>query len=587
MVNSADTSAHLLLRAFADELARCEVAGACTSPGSRSSPIVLALAADDGLATWSHLDERVAGFFALGLAKATGRPAVLACTSGTAAAQYLPAIIEAHEAGIPLIVVTADRPPELREVGAGQAIDQLKLYGDAVRWFFDVGTHEATPERGRWIRTLACRAVAVAAGGLGGRPGPVHLNWALREPLVPPPELPEDPAPGRADGAPWVRFAPGPDATGIDRLQEAVAGAERGVIVAGRLPGPEDGATVAALAERLRWPLLADPLSGARRSPAAIAHYDAFLRADPTVPAQTPDLVLRLGDLPTSKPLRQWLAGLDVPQFACGFPGAWPDPDGRVSDVVAGTAEAVCDLLLFVCDDGRIGPPLVPAADGWLDAWHAADAASARAIGATLGDRLSEPAVAAALAAGLPDDAALVVASSMPVRDVETFAPVRPAGPRVLSNRGANGIDGTLATAFGVAAAHEGPVAVLLGDVAFAYDLSALICATRHGRALAIVVLNNEGGGIFEFLPLAGIDRATFEEHVATPPGLEIAKAAELFGCEHVAPADLDAFGTALDAALTAGRTTIIEVRTERAANVALHRDVWAAVSAAVSEAGP
>jgi 2-succinyl-5-enolpyruvyl-6-hydroxy-3-cyclohexene-1-carboxylate synthase len=211
MADDADT--HLLLRAFCDELARSEVAGACTSPGSRSSPIVLALAADGRIATWSHLDERVAGFFALGLAKATGRPAVLACTSGTAAAHYLPAVIEAHEAGVPLIVLTADRPPELREVGAGQAIDQLKLYGDAVRWFFDVGTHTASPERVRWVRTLACRALAAASGGLGGRPGPVHLNWALREPLVPPAELPADPQPGRADGGPWTRVERGEQAT--------------------------------------------------------------------------------------------------------------------------------------------------------------------------------------------------------------------------------------------------------------------------------------------------------------------------------------------------------------------------------------
>lgn len=555
-----DADNHLLLRAFADELARCGVAGACTSPGSRSSPIVLALTAQDGVTTWSHLDERVAGFFALGLARATGRPAVLTCTSGTAAAHYLPAVIEAHEAGVPLVVVTADRPPELRAVGAGQAIDQLKLYGDAVRWFFDVGTHEATPERGRWIRTLACRAVAVAAGDLGDRPGPVHLNWALREPLIPPAGLPDDPLPGRPDGAPWVACPAGAGAW----EPPALADGARGVIVAGRDAGP----AAADAGERLGWPVLADPLSGARRGPAAVAHYDALLRDDGFAQAHRPDVVVRLGDLPTSKPLRQWLAALDAPQHAVWETAAWPDPAGRLASAarapVAGAA--------------RLSARAAPA--GWLEGWRAADDAAAEAIAATLGDALTEPRVAAEVAARVPAGGRLCVASSMPIRDVETFA-ARGHAP-VLASRGANGIDGTLATAFGVAAGHDGPVAVLLGDVAFAYDLSALACAKRHGQALAIVVLNNDGGGIFEFLPLAGIDRATFEEHVATPPGLDIAHAAALYACDHVIPTDASGFQAALDAALAADRTTIIEVRTERAANVALHREVWAAVSTAI-----
>lgn len=530
---------------------------------------MLALVAQDGIATWSHLDERVAGFFGLGLAKATGRPAVLTCTSGTAAAHYLPAVIEAHEAGIPLIILTADRPPELREVGAGQAIDQLKLYGDAVRWFFDVGTHDATPERTRWIRTLACRAAAVASGRTGGRPGPVHLNWALREPLIPPSELPDDPQPGRPGGRPWVRF----DAAGAvadPDLHDVVTG-RRGVIVAGRAPDAA-GSEIARLAQELQWPLLADPLSGARTGPAAIAHYDALLRDAAFAGGQRPEVVLRIGDLPTSKPLRQWLASLDVPQIAASAPGGWADPDGRIDRVIAKGTVGVLLRTVSVAADAA-----------WLESWRAADQDAARAITARLGAGLSEPQVAAQLAARLPDTGALVVASSMPIRDLETFAPARDGAPLVLSNRGANGIDGTLATAFGVAAAHHGAVAVLLGDVAFAYDLSALICAKRHGQALTIVVLNNDGGGIFEFLPLAGIDRATFEEHVATPPGIDLADAARLYDCDHDLPADLPAFHTTLDAALASDRTTIIEVRTERAANVALHRQVWAAVSAAIA----
>src|SRR3954466_11199783 len=225
----AENDIHLLLRAVGDELVRCGIPGACTSPGSRSTPLVLALVRDGRLRCTSHIDERSGGFLALGLAKARRRPVVLACAGGTAAAEYLPAVVEAHEPGVPLLVLTADRPPELREAGAGQAIDQLKLYGDAVRWFFEVGTgHEATPERLRWMRALACRA---AWATLGGRPGPVHLNFPFREPLVPDGPLPDEPFGGRPGGAPWLaRPAPAP-ASSAGALDEALAGAERPVVV--------------------------------------------------------------------------------------------------------------------------------------------------------------------------------------------------------------------------------------------------------------------------------------------------------------------------------------------------------------------
>jgi 2-succinyl-5-enolpyruvyl-6-hydroxy-3-cyclohexene-1-carboxylate synthase len=347
-------------------------------------------------------------------------------------------------------------------------------------------------------------------------------------------------------------------------------------VVAG--PGADaEGAAIARLAEHLGWPSLADPLSGARMGAAAIAHYDALLRDDRFVQRQRPEVVLRFGDVPTSKPLRQWLASLDVPQIAGPAAGAWPDPDGRLSQVVG--PGAVRALLALFADPANAP---APAPDAWLTGWRAADAAAATAIDAALGDALSEPRVAAELARSTPESGVLVVASSMPIRDVETFAAVREPAPRVLANRGANGIDGTLATAFGVAAAHDGPVAALLGDVAFAYDVSALLCAKRHGHAITVVVINNGGGGIFEFLPLAGIDRATFEEHVATDPGLDIARAAALYECDHVAPDTPDGFAAAVGAARASERTTIIEIRTDRGANVTAHREVWAAVAAAL-----
>ena len=557
---------------------RCRVAGACTSPGSRSTPLVLSLVRDGRLPCWSHVDERVAGFFAVGAAKATGRPVAVTCTSGTAAAHYLPAVVEASEARVPLIVLTADRPPELREVGAGQAIDQLKLYGDHVRWFFDVGTHDATPERLRWMRALACRAVAST---LGERPGPVHLNFALREPLVLGEPLPagEPGGGGRPDGRPWTTRAPAASNPGAEgeAMRRVLDGVRRGVVVAGRDErGGARARTIAGFAERAGFALLADPLSGARRGGAAIAHYDALLRDATFAADHAPDLVIRTGDLPTSKPLRQWLASLEgVRQIALDREASWQDPAAVVAEwnpFHPGTA-----LSSALAPEPLTEP-------GWLDGWRAADAAAADAIAATLRDEaLSEPAVAALLA-DLPPQATVFTASSMPVRDVETFWPARDDPPRVLSHRGANGIDGTVAAAFGAAAAGDGPVVLHIGDVALVHDLGALLCATRPGVALTIVLVDNGGGGIFDFLPVATQTDA-FEEHVATPTGLDFERAAALFGLAYAAPGTVSELRAALEGARTTPGTTLLHARTDRAANVALHRRVWAAVARAVRAA--
>ena len=563
---------HVLLRAFCDELARCGMTDVCTSPGSRCAPLVLALAREPGLRAWSHVDERCAGFFALGLAKASGRPAAVACTSGTAAAELAPAVHEAREARVPLLVLTADRPPELREVGAGQVIDQVKLYGSAAKWFFEVGTHAATPERLRWMRALACRAYATA---LEGRAGVVHLNFPLREPLVPAAELPADDT-GRADGSPWVRsresgLLPHPHA--LAELVSLVADRPRGVIVAGRWEGGDAlGHAVAGLSETIGYPVLADPLSGARRGD-AVAHYDALLRDADWARAHMPDLAIRVGDLPTSKPLRAWLAAADgAEQVAIVSDGVVPDPDAVVSRVVhADPALTLAEVNDHV-SGGQDGP--------WVEAWRRADAAAEAAIDEVLGGELSEPLVALELGRLLPADATLFVASSMPVRDVETFFPARSDGPRVLANRGANGIDGTVSSAFGVAAGGGGPVVALIGDVALAHDLGGLLAASRLDLKLTIVLLDNRGGGIFHFLPIAGQHDA-FEEHVATPTGLDFSRAATLYGCGHRRVESRVDFAAALEEAIAEPGTTILEVRTDREANVALHRAVWERVSAA------
>jgi 2-succinyl-5-enolpyruvyl-6-hydroxy-3-cyclohexene-1-carboxylate synthase len=556
------TDTYTLLRAFCDELARCGLEHACTSPGSRCTPIVLSLVREPRIRCWSHIDERCSGFFALGAAKASGRPVAVTCTSGTAAANLAPAVIEAEQARVPMIVLTADRPPELRDVGAGQTIDQIKLYGDAVKWFVEVGVHDATEERLRWIRAVACRAFWTA---VEGRPGPVHLNFPLREPLVLSSPL-EDEDSGRPDGRPWVRRIPvtPPPAGALTALPS------RGIVVAGR--NERDrwlGPAAARFAERAGYPLLADPLSGARHGPAVIAHYDVILRDDRFAHEMEPELVIRIGDLPTSKPLRTWLASLErTEQVALDPEGAWQDPAAVVS--VSDPGDPVAALEAHA--------PETPVDPDWLAAWRRADDDTAEVIGQALGDELSEPLVARCLGEWLPSDATLFVASSMPIRDVELFFGARELAPRVVSNRGANGIDGTVSSAFGAAAVGDGPVVLLIGDVALAHDIGGLLAARRLDVAVTIVLLNNDGGGIFHFLPVAG-ETEGFEEHVATPHGLDFSHAAALYGLDYERPTSVAALRHAVEAAVSHHRTTIVEVRTDREQNLALHRRIAAAVA--------
>jgi 2-succinyl-5-enolpyruvyl-6-hydroxy-3-cyclohexene-1-carboxylate synthase len=590
---TANTDTHVLLRAFVDELARCGMQAACTSPGSRNAPLVLALGAEERLRCFSHVDERCAGFFALGLAKASGLPVAVTCTSGTAAAELLPAAIEAREARVPLLLLTADRPAELRDVGAGQAIDQLKLYGSAVKWFVEVAPDSASPERLRWIRTLACRAYWTA---LDGRPGAVHLNFPLREPLVTN-EVPPPDETGRAGGAPFVRRGARASIASTEAMDEFLAtvqGARRGVLVAGRHERDTPlGPAAAAFAASAGWPLLADPMSGARRGQAAIAHYDTLLRVEGFAAELSPDLILRVGDLPVSKPLRGWLARLaDTPQIALDPEGAWQDPDAVVSlSLPLEPAETLSALAELWALDG--GP--AAAEPAWLARWRAADESASRAIGAALAPTgLSEPAVAAELGAVLPADTTLFVASSMPVRDIETFWPAREDPPRVLCNRGANGIDGTVSSAFGAAAAShdiEGQVVLLIGDVALAHDIGGLLASSRLGLKLTLLLVNNAGGGIFDFLPVSrtplarggGTGEDLYTRHVATPTGLDFARAADLYGLDYERADTVQALRAALERALARPGSGIIEVPSERSRNVEVHRGIGDAVAGALS----
>jgi 2-succinyl-5-enolpyruvyl-6-hydroxy-3-cyclohexene-1-carboxylate synthase len=560
-------------RALVDEWARAGVRDACVAPGSRSAPLALVLAADDRIRVHVHLDERSAAFFALGTAKATGSPAVVLCTSGTAAANFHPAVLEANHARTPLIVCTADRPPELRDTGAGQTVDQLDLYGRAVRWFCEVGVPEDHTGAGTAWRSIAARAVAESVGPPAG---PVHLNLAFREPLVPT-GAPLVEAPGRPDGRPWTsvtRPTRAPDAATVARVAQAVRDRPRGLVVAGWGSNASADA-VDRFSAAAGWPVLADPIAGLRRGPHAVSTYEALLRSPGFAERHRPDLVLRLGAAPTSKPVTAWLDP-DVPQLLVDPDGAWLDPGRGVAERIAVDADP---LLAALAD--ALGPP-PDRVSAWLDVWRASEHTARVAIDDLLDgwEAPFEGRVARDVVDVLPDGATLIVASSMPVRDVEAFARPR-SGLRFLANRGVNGIDGFVSTALGAAARSAGPTVALLGDLCLLHDGNGLLGAAGRGVDVTFVVLDNDGGGIFSFLPQAQLPEH-FEHLFGTPHGVDLVAMAAM----HRLPADrVEKAGEvvpAVEAAIAAGGVRLVIVPTERTDNVTRHREVWAAVAAAL-----
>lgn len=573
-----------LASALVEELARCGVRHAVIAPGSRSTPVALALWRHPEIDAIVHPDERSCGFLALGAAQGAGAPAVVACTSGSAAANLHPAVVEADEAAVPVIVLTSDRPPELRGIGAGQTIDQLKLYGSAVRWFCDVGTHDADDAGLIHMRSTGCRAFASARGE--PRPGPVHLNLAWREPLGPEPREGDvtattapaldgrDPAPLTAVESGGVRV---PTDAQIDELAAALATAPRGLIVCGRRP-QADAEAIAALAANAGYPILAEPTSqlrlGAHDRELVVWPYDAIARSRP--PGLEPELVLRFGDMPTSAPLRQWLASLDGLREIVVDPfHGWNDPNRTASALLRAAPDPTADAL-----SARLGRRENAA---WTEAWKRAAAAAADAIEDALGrvDGPSEPGVHAALARLYADGDLVYTASSMPIRDQEAFVPSGPARARFLCNRGANGIDGLVSSGIGAAVATGRPTWIVLGDLCLYHDMNGLSALRAATAPVRIVAIENRGGGIFEFLPQAEqVDREEFEALFAAPSGVEIERGAALHGIEHVLVEDLDQL-----ADLARHNRVIAEVRVDRRENVAIHRRIADAAAAALESA--
>lgn len=536
----------------------------CLSPGSRSSPLAIAAHLDGRLAVTLQIDERSAAFLALGMAKASRSPVALACTSGTAAANYLPALAEANLAGVPLVALTADRPPELRGTGAAQTIDQLHLYGTHARGFRDLPCADdagSSPQAAALAARDACLAASAGAGG------PVHLNVPFREPLVPAPEELEDCEAAWAAMSAAIRAALGdgraapvtavPGLPVLAAIAARLERARRPLIVA----GPEavraaDAQAVLALAHAAGVPVFADIASGLRGEPVpegatCCAHADLILR-DEAVARLAPDFVLRLGGIPTSKTLATWLARHRPPVVAVQPDERRRDPDGIVGEVVVAAAGPLCEALATQAKRG--------ARDG---AWSAALAAGEEGARALLAHMPREAAAVAAACGALPPGGALFLSSSMPIRWAEYYAGTLEGGVEVFANRGANGIDGVVSTAIGVAKAGARPTLLVTGDLAFLHDAGGLRAARDLATPFAVLLLENGGGGIFSHLPVAQ-HGGFFEPLFGTPHGCDLAAASRAAGLEHVVAASLAEVASLVAATLAGGRPRVIEWRTDR-----------------------
>lgn len=647
-MNTAYTN-QLWSRALVDALVSSGVRHACISPGSRSAPLTLAVAERDDVTSTVHYDERSAAFFALGYARATGRPAVLICTSGTAAANFLPAVIEAHYSGAPMILLTADRPPELRDTGAWQAIDQVTLYGGYVRWFADVATPSDEPGMIRYIRNLAGRAVAMACGT---SPGPVHLNLPFREPLVPG----EDGASngeGASNEEATTSSRPAPDTVAatprIDTSSRArppstdlqvatpeviasiaaqLAADSRGLILAGQVDAPDGYApAVADLARATGFPILAEPMGGLRWSrhdrSALVVGYDALLRVQPWAARAAPCVVLRLGASFTWKVVATYLeAHPEAVQIVIDPRRTWDDPTRMAALRLHVDPVPICLALTAAVDALRSGLPVRDAGESatrdtgdsmvrdagesavpdtgesavqrssepsrWRKVWLEASALAEQQLDDAVASApdCTVPWVYATLIAAMPAGGIVYAANSMAVRDLDTFTKPFLKPIRAIANRGAAGIDGTLSSAMGAAYGAGVPTVLVTGDLAFLHDLNGLAAAHVGGIRVTVVLLNDGGGGIFDYLPVAAIDPATFDRYFRTPSGADMASACTAFGVPHSVASSREAFRVALEAALADPGVQVIEVPIDPARNVAVHKEYWSAVATAVAGKG-
>ncbi|MCP8967587.1 2-succinyl-5-enolpyruvyl-6-hydroxy-3-cyclohexene-1-carboxylic-acid synthase [Ectobacillus ponti] len=568
------------LGAFADELVRLGIQDIVISPGSRSTPLALLFAEHEGMRTYLHVDERSAAFFALGIAKAKQQPVALLCTSGTAAANYMPAVSEAFHARVPLLVLTADRPHELRDVGAPQAMNQINLFGSFVKGFVEMAVPEASETLYRYVRTTAARAAAL----LQGAPhGPVHLNFPLREPLVPDFSLPN-----MWDGGRGVRTASytavrhgeaGMADSYLKELGSRLSGLERGLIVCGDLPKKGFAEAVAELAAASRYPILADPLSQVRSGPhdkeQVLDCYDTVLRHE-QVKEWKPEVIIRFGAMPVSKALTQYMQKhADALHIVVDEGGSWRDPSHIVAEMVYAEEIAFCRALAGQLPKREESP--------WLQRWqHVNSTAKAELRQVEAKEEAFEGRVITEVAAALPEQAVLFVGNSMPIRDTDTFYFNTDKSMKVMANRGVNGIDGLVSTALGLSTAGQ-PLLAVLGDLSFYHDLNGLLAAKLHNLNATFVIVNNDGGGIFSFLPQYG-EKKHFEYLFGTPLGLDYEHVVKMYGGSFRRVQAWEDFRAGIGDALAEQGLSVVEIHTDREHNLQAHRALWSRVMTAIDQ---
>lgn len=560
-----------------EELVRGGVELFCLSPGSRSTPLTIAVANNPRAKHVMHFDERGSAFVALGHARATGKPACWITTSGTAVANGLPAIVEANVDGVPLIALTADRPPELRNTSANQTIDQTSIFGDQIRWKFDIPAPsiEVAPT---FVQTLAAQSIHRSTFP----PGPVHLNMMFREPFVSETRTPKSNLTPlvQPDGSPYTRYSAslGFNEQDVAEVASKLSEIEKGLVIAGRLRTQEDARAAEALAEKLNWPLIVDVCSGLRSGESIPNRVVAaeYVLSGIFGMGQEPEAVVYLGQPAVSKELMLFLAGSGAYPYVVVHEGPQRiDPTHQVSHRFQAS---VADWAMAVAEK-VVGH----APDEWIYQWSAAGMVVQIELGSMLDEEevISEPAVAMKIGSMLPPKHVIVVGSSMPIRDLDIFMEERSLERLIFANRGASGIDGTIATAVGVAMGLNRPVTVLLGDLSLLHDLNSLALLRRQDiPPITVVAINNDGGGIFNFLPIAEHGEV-FEPMFGTPHGITFKHAAELFGLDYANPDSMSRLRSTISELTTSGKPSLIEINTDRTENRKLHQRVKARIAKA------
>ncbi|HEX6594483.1 MAG TPA: 2-succinyl-5-enolpyruvyl-6-hydroxy-3-cyclohexene-1-carboxylic-acid synthase [Bacillota bacterium] len=558
---------------FIDELAKSGVTDVVISPGSRSTPLAMTVCEHENLKEWVIIDERSAGFFALGLAKQSQQPVALVCTSGTAAANYYPAIVEAHYSRVPLLVLTADRPHELRGVGAPQAIEQINMYGEYAKWFHEMALPDATPHMLKYVRSKAARAVHVAKEG---NSGVVHLNFPFREPLVP--NFSFDNVWGEE-----MPFSYHPTYDGVKRIHESqlteliesLHSKKRGILVCGPLMDINIAEAITQLARAWELPIIADPLSqirsGNHPKDNIIESYDAFLRNETIRKKLQPDFIIRFGAMPISKSYLHYVQTHEQAlQFVVEQTEGYRDPTAHATSFIYADPLHLCHDLLeqssgIQCDSK------------WLHTWQQMNEMTKEHLQMETNHQLTEGQAARGLLEVIPNGSGLYVGNSMAIRDIDTFFLCTSKKLKVLANRGANGIDGVTSSALGAAATGK-PMTLLIGDLSFYHDFNSLLAAKHYELDIVIVLINNNGGGIFSFLPQSSDDKY-FEVLFGTPLHLEFQKGIEMYGGTYRQVITEDDFKKALENSYCERGLSVIEVKTDRTKNVKWHRDIWDAIN--------